>query len=75
MFIPITPVQLTGITADEAWHDIDCAAYIPVSATGVILRWYFVPYANIYAGFRKREARMRFTICIVINSTIRYGLE
>ena len=52
MFIPITPVQLTGITADEAWHDMDCAAYIPVSATGVILRW--VSDSNLSAGFRKK---------------------
>jgi len=49
MFIPITPVQLTGITADAAWHDMDCAAYIPVSATGVILRWVSGNYLS--AGF------------------------
>ena len=54
MFIPITPVQLTGIIADEAWHDMDCAAYIPVSATGVILRHYAPNNLTRSWDFRKK---------------------
>jgi len=52
-FVPITPVELS-VTADTTWRDCDCAAYIPETATGVVIREYSSSSSSHYCAYRKK---------------------
>ena len=75
MFIPITPVELTGITADGAWHDMDCAAYIPSTATGVILRHVATMGNNRNVDFRKYGSTDDHYSAQTLGTTTYHGLR
>jgi len=53
MAVFLNPYQNITIPSDSSWQTINLSSYLPVGATGVILKQYVIPHTSYQMGFRR----------------------
>lgn len=67
MAVFITPVEITPATIN-AWVDVDCSAYIPAGATGIIFHVVNNALTNLKCGWRKKGSTDNRTVAYQIDA-------